>query len=258
MKRLAIVSATVEEQRGIVEALDGRYTQVHAGRDFVMGHFRGVPVVCVLCGIGKVAAAVTTTLLISRFGVSHIVFTGVAGSGNQFIDIGDIVVGNQVAQHDMDCTPMYDRYLVPGYQSPYFEVNEELSIQLYSAVVSFCIDGLQKIPLTDREEFGILLPNVFCGTIVTGDQFVRHPDQLEAIQAGFPDVAAIEMEGGAIGQVCNDLGIPFAIMRTISDKSNDESPINYPKFIEKVASQYAYGILERFCDLLAEQYFKKA
>jgi adenosylhomocysteine nucleosidase len=258
MKRLAIVSATIEEQDGITEQLVGRYVQAKGGRNFIMGHFRGVPVVCVLCGIGKVAAAITTTLLIVHFGVSHIVFTGVAGSGDQFVDVGDVVIGSELIHHDMDCQPMFNRFQVPGHPTGIYDCDEDLSHILYNSVGQFFMNDLRKaVSVEDREIFNIGYPNIFCGLIATGDQFIACEEKMAQLKTELPDVQAVEMEGAAIGQVCYEFSIPFAIMRTISDKANETSSTDYPWFIRRIAAQYALGIMTRMCDSIAEKYFNK-
>src|SRR3954469_12327356 len=100
--RIGIISALQEEQHGLVEAMEGTATLSHGMRSYTTGKLWGVDAVCVLSRIGKVAAAMTATMLIERFGVTHIVFTGVAGAGDPGIRVGDIVIADTLVQYDMD------------------------------------------------------------------------------------------------------------------------------------------------------------
>ena len=111
----AILSALPEEQSGLVGSLEQARRVVHAGRTFWVGGLHGKPVVLALSGIGKVAAATTATVLVERFGVARIVFTGVAGGVGEGVRVGDVVVARDYVQHDMDASPLVERWRVPGY-----------------------------------------------------------------------------------------------------------------------------------------------
>jgi adenosylhomocysteine nucleosidase len=111
--RLGIISALHEEQQGLVEAMERPYKLTHGMRDYFLGQLWEIDAVCVLSRIGKVAAALTTATLVEKFGVTHILFTGVAGAGDASIRVGDIVVAESLVQHDMDASPLFPRYEVP-------------------------------------------------------------------------------------------------------------------------------------------------
>src|SRR6476661_7410901 len=111
--RLGIISALHEEQQGLVEAMERPYKLMHGMREIWGGKLWQIDAVCVLSRIGKVAAAMTATLLVEKFGVTHILFTGVAGSGDPGVRVGDIVVAENLVQHDMDASPLFPRYEVP-------------------------------------------------------------------------------------------------------------------------------------------------
>jgi len=112
---LAILSALAEEQHGLVDAMQDMQCLRHAGRDFWLGRLHGHEVVCALSGIGKVAAATTTAALIERFGVRGILFTGVAGGIGADVNVGDVVIARSFLQHDMDASPIFPRWQLPGY-----------------------------------------------------------------------------------------------------------------------------------------------
>ena len=135
MKPIAIVSALHDELSKVLELMPDEHKQSRAGREFWLGHLHGQTVVVVLSGIGKVAAATTATLLIEHFGVSHIVFTGVAGALNHTVKVGDIVVGSSFMQHDMDASPIFPCYEIPGYGTAVFKADNTLSHELGDVLI---------------------------------------------------------------------------------------------------------------------------
>jgi adenosylhomocysteine nucleosidase len=243
-----IVSATIQEQQGIVQALEQRKNYTVGGREYFTGTFEGVWVVCVLCGIGKVAAAITATALIEHFQIDNIVFIGTAGSGNNIVKVGDIVIGRTLVQHDMDCSPMYPMFEVPLTNTIYFETDPLLSFNLRMACVNFIYHDLCDI-VDESTLFKydmITEPNVYDGLIVTGDKFVNTTQHRDLIRLRLPLTMAIEMEGAAIAQVCQAYQIPLAVMRVISDNADDQANYDYPSFLNEIAGKYAVPILRRF------------
>ncbi|MDZ4125551.1 MAG: 5'-methylthioadenosine/adenosylhomocysteine nucleosidase, partial [Hydrogenophaga sp.] len=121
MTHTAIVSALHDELASVLALMPDEHQQVVGGREFWVGHLHGQDVVAVLSGIGKVAAATTATLLIERFGVKRIVFTGVAGGLGSGVQVGDVVLARSFLQHDMDASPLFARNEVPGYGRARFD-----------------------------------------------------------------------------------------------------------------------------------------
>lgn len=247
---IAILSALPQEQRGLIELLHMPRKVNHANRDFWLGDLHGQPVVLALSKIGKVAAATTTTALIERFGVRRIVFTGVAGGLGAGVEVGDVVVATDFVQHDLDASPLYPRYELPLYGRTRIACDIFLSDLLFEASCAALAS----------ESLGI---HRFCnarvhrGLIASGDRFVCGAEESRRLlglmaQAGH-DVQAVEMEGAAVAQVCLDYGVPFAVMRTISDRADDSAPFDFPSFVEKVASPYAQNIIEAFLNLLSKK-----
>lgn len=225
--RLGIISALAEEQQGLLEALQSPATRVHGMREYTTGKLWEIDAVCVLSRIGKVAAAMTAAILVEKFGVTHIVFTGVAGSGDAHVNVGDIVVADSLVQHDMDASPLFPRFEVPLTGLSRFATDVALTERLAAAAAK-----------TTR---------VHRGLIASGDQFIGSLEQIVALKTALPDLLAVEMEGAAVAQVCFELGIPFAVIRTISDNANDAAAVDFLHFIETVASRYAFEVIENFC-----------
>ncbi len=243
---IAILSALAEEQYGLLERLQNPTKTSHASRDFWQGELHGRSVVLALSKIGKVAAATTATTLIERFGVGCMVFTGVAGGMATGVNVGDVVVGQEFMQHDMDASPLFTRFEVPLYGTTRFAGDPELTGQLVQAARS---------ALT-RPELSGLYPAaaVHIGLIASGDRFVSSGTESGALRAlllaGGHSALAVEMEGAAVAQVCADYCIPFAAVRTISDRADDSAHVDFPSFIEQVASRYAFAIVEGFLKAL--------
>src|SRR3954468_3702314 len=124
--RLGIISALYEEQQGLVEAMQSPYKLIHGMREYWGGQLWEIDAVCVLSRIGKVAAAMTATTLVEKFGVTHILFTGVAGSGDPSVHVGDIVVAESLVQHDIDASPLFPRFEVPLTGQTHFQPDQQL------------------------------------------------------------------------------------------------------------------------------------
>ncbi len=229
MSRIAIVAAMQQELAAVLDLLPDETLQAHAGRDFWVGHLHGREVVAVLSRIGKVAAATTAVGLIERFGVDRIVFTGVAGGLAPGVQRGDVVVADSFVQHDMDASPIFPRYEVPLYGTTRFATDPALTARLAAAVGS-ALHGTR----------------VHRGLIASGDRFVSSSSESRALQEALPEALAVEMEGAAFAQVCHDYGVPFAAVRTISDRADDEAHGDFLHFIEEVASRHSAAIVEAF------------
>ena len=227
MQLTAIVSAMHQELSAVLALMPDETRQAAGGRDFWQGHLHGHPVVTVLSRIGKVAAATTATALIERFGVTRIVFTGVAGGLAPGVQVGDIVVADSFLQHDLDASPIFPRYEVPLYGTSRFGADAVLSETLAQAARR----ALPGVPLHR-------------GLVVSGDRFVSTTSEARALQAALPEALAVEMEGAAIAQVCHDYGVPFAAVRTVSDRADDAAHGDFTRFVEEVASRHSAAIVE--------------
>ncbi|NHZ38171.1 5'-methylthioadenosine/adenosylhomocysteine nucleosidase [Massilia rubra] len=246
--RLGIISALHEEQEGLVEGMQGPATLIHGMRNYASGQVAGIDAVCVLSRIGKVAAAMTATTLVEKYGVTHILFTGVAGAGDAGVKVGDIVVAESLVQYDMDASPLFPRFEVPLTGLSHFQSDLQMSQRAASAALEFLDKDFETaIDDVERAEFGLERPRVHRGLIASGDQFISKRAHLAQLNGSLPGLLAVEMEGAAVAQVCFELGIPFAVIRTISDNANEEAATDFMRFVKSVASRYAFHIVTRFC-----------
>ncbi len=227
---LGIIGAMDEEVAKIKEQMQDVKVMSRAAMDFYEGTLKGKEVVVVRSGIGKVNAAVCAQILVDVYGVDAVVNTGIAGSLNARIDIGDIVLSTDALEHDMDAVS----FGYPLGQIPRMET------------LSFPADA--KLRSLAKKVCGEVVPevSVFEGRVVTGDQFVSDKKKKEWLVENF-DGYCTEMEGAAIAHTAYLNGIPFLIVRAISDKADDSASMDYPTF-EAKAIENSVKLLLEFCN----------
>ncbi len=197
-KPIGIIGAMQIEIEGLKAAMTDITEEVVSGVTFTSGRIAGVPVVCAVCGVGKVFAAIAAEAMILRYNVRALLNTGVAGGLAEGLSVGDVVLADAVVQHDMDTSPLGDPVgLLSGINVVRIPADENMLAALRAA--------------TEAEGLCYRV-----GTVATGDQFIASDAQKSRIKALF-DAAACEMEGGSIGHVAYVNGVPFAVLRAISD-----------------------------------------
>lgn len=217
----------VENLKGIIENVEIRSV---AGMDFYKGKISENNVVVVRSGIGKVNAAICTQILIDKFGVSAIINTGIAGSLNNDINIGDIVLSADTLQHDMDATAFgYDLSVIPRMENSVFKGDEEL-MKLAKETCEKNLTGVK----------------VFTGRVVSGDQFISDKEKKNWLVDNFKGDCT-EMEGAAIAHAAYLNNVPFLIIRAISDKADDSAHMDYPEF-EAMAIKNSVTILKEMIE----------
>lgn len=248
---IAILSALPEEQGSLVSALECAERVRHAGRDFWRGRLHGHDLVLVLSGIGKVAAASTAASLAERFGARRMVFTGVAGGLGEGVRVGDVVVARHYLQHDMDASPIFPRWQVPGHDAACMACDATLTATLLEAV-GLCIERAEGGFGPESAATGAA--RLHHGLVASGDRFVSTAAESCALRgtlrAAGHDVLAVEMEGAAVAQVCREHGLPFAAVRTISDRADDGAPGDFAHFVRHVAGPRADALVHQFLRLL--------
>lgn len=227
MRKLGIIGAMSIE----VENLKGLMTELtvaeKAGMELYEGLLEQLPCVVVQCGVGKVNAAMCVQILCDCFAVTHIVNTGVAGSLCAELDIGDFVISKDAIYHDFDCSvinPNYTVGQVPGLPVRSFAADQEL-IALATAAAEQVYAGHSKL-----------------GTVASGDQFVCDKALKERIIAN-TGALCTEMEGAAIAHAAWRNGVPFVVIRAISDKADDSAQMDYPTF-EKIAAERCSAVTQ--------------
>ena len=193
------------------------------GVRFLCGKIAEIPVVAAKCGVGKVFAAICAQAMILGFSPRLIVNTGVAGNLSDTLSIGDIVISTSVVQHDMDTSPIGDPVgLISGINKVYIESDKEAA--------DLMAEALSEIGLTYR-----------MGVVASGDQFVATEEKRDFIRETFGALCC-EMEGAAVGQVCYVHGVPFLVLRALSDGADGSSPDDFPAYCEKVSENSSRAI----------------
>jgi len=232
-----------EELKALLAQMPDEQRVRIAGRDFWVGHLHGQPVVAVLSRIGKVAAATTATVLLERFAVRAVVFSGVAGGLAPGVNVGDVVVATELLQHDMDASPLFPKYEVPLMGLSHFATDAAISESLAAVAEETLRDPVALVGQGAVDEFGLHSPKVHRGLLISGDRFVSTAAESETLRRHLPDALAVEMEGASVAQVCHDYGVPFAAMRTISDRADDEAHGDFARFVAEVASRYSLALV---------------
>ena len=229
--KLGIIGAMDVEVATLKAKMENVTTTTHAASAYFEGTLEGSPAGVVQCGVGKVNAAMCAQILCSVYGVTHIVNTGIAGSLCADLDIGDLVICRDAMYHDFDCVHFgYEMGKVPGMNVVAFPANESMIAAAVSAAEAEN-PGHSKI-----------------GRIATGDLFVAAKPAKEAIIAK-TGALCTEMEGAAIAHTAYRNGVPFVIIRAISDKADDSAQMDYPTF-EAIAAQRCANVTCRLAAIL--------
>ena len=224
--KLGIIGAMEQEVETLLGLLENVHSVQKAGSTYYAGTLDGLDVVVVQCGIGKVNAALCVQVLCDLFGVTHVVNTGIAGSLRPELDIGDLVISSDAMYHDVDCVHFgYTMGQMPGMPVS-FAADEMLVLLAYSAAET------------------VNPGHTFIGRVASGDQFVAEKALKNKIVT-VTQALCTEMEGTAIAQAATRNGIPFVIIRAISDKADDSAEMDYPTF-EKLAAHRCAAVTRDF------------
>ncbi len=237
---IAIISAMPEEMQTLLEEMQVKETITKGKRDYYQGTLYGKEIVLVFSRWGKVAAATTTTQLFNLFDIKEVIFSGVAGALDASLNIGDIVIGTELIQYDMDASPLYPALEIPLLGKTAFSTS---NIEKLTTATQNFLKNYPTFFNNEPEKFGIQNPKFYKGMIVSGDQFVNASEKIREIKTLVPNALCVEMEGAAVAQVCYEYDIPFQIIRIISDKADDNSHVDFPVFAREVAGKYAAGIM---------------
>jgi len=240
---LGIMGAMPEEMDKIIAAINNKEIVESGSRIYYRGDLDGQEVVAVFSRWGKVAAATTAANMILHFKVDRIVFTGVAGAISHELNVGDIVIGQRLYQHDMDARPLMRRFEIPLTGKTSFETPQQNVDTMAQAVHNFLKNNKEfRKVLSDHD---ITNPKMRCG-----DLFISSTEMKHALIKNLPSVLCAEMEGAAVAQVCDDFGVPLTVVRVISDTADEEAHISAIGFVNQHAGDYSLSILKEYIRLI--------
>lgn len=221
---IGIIGAMDEEVEILLENITNKQQIIIANCVFYTGNLKGKDVVLLKSGIGKVNAAMATTIMHERFSPEYVINTGSAGGYSDELDVGDIVISTEIVHHDVDATAFDYAYgQVPGMPATY---------QADPKLTEKTIDAVKKLGV-----------RAMTGIIATGDSFMNDPKRVSFVLEQFKDVIALEMEAAAIAQVCYQYDTPFVVIRALSDIAGKESSISFDTFLSKAAQNASQLII---------------
>lgn len=235
MQLVGIIGAMEPEIAILKAQLSGMTTVKLADYEFYQGRLADTEVVLVQSGIGKVASAVATTLMISQFKPDCVINTGSAGGFDPELNVGDVVISSEVRHHDVDVTAFgYEIGQVPRMPAGF---------TAHPALISAAEQSITTLGFCKTKK----------GLITTGDIFMCQPERIAKTRADFPSMLAVEMEGAAIAQACYQLNTPFVVIRSLSDIAGKESPTSFEAYLEIASKNSSAMVLELLKNLKTVQ-----
>ena len=224
--KYAIIGAMEEEVEAIKERITIHSSTTIANCEYNIGSYGDHEIILLQSGIGKVNAALSTTILHERFKPDYVINTGSAGGTDPTLEVGDIVIGENILHHDADATAFgYKFGQIP--QMPEVFTSDDQLVQRAKESIERLTGDFQKV----------------VGIIGTADSFMSDAERVSQVIERFPEVKALEMEAAAIAQVFYQYGTPFLIIRSLSDIAGKTSEVSFEKFLEKAAENSATFIL---------------
>lgn len=227
---IGIIGALNDEVREIIGRLENRVTETVGSIEFNLGELYGKKVVIARCGVGKVFAAICAEAMIIKYAPKLIVNSGVGGALDKSLRPLDIVFADKLVQHDMDTSPLGDPVgLISGINQVYFETDARARMILEESAREMDI-------------------NYLVGTIATGDKFISEKEDKNRLTAIF-GATACEMEGGAIAHTAFVNGVPFMVVRAISDSADGDACMDYPTFLPaatRISTALTLALIEKY------------
>jgi len=226
MQKVGIIGAMEQEIALLKAQIQDLQTTKIADYEFYSGSLNGTAVVLVQSGIGKVAAAVATTLLIHQFQPDAVINTGSAGGFDPELNVGDVVIASEVRHHDVDVTAFgYELGQVPRMPAAF---------TAHPQLIAAAEQSIQQLGFCKTKK----------GLVTTGDVFMCQPERIAKTRAEFPAMLAVETEGAAIAQVCHQLHTPFVVIRSLSDIAGKESPSSFEAYLEIASKNSSAMVIE--------------
>ncbi len=229
--KIAVIGAMEQEVEALRLAIEDAQTDIIAKSEFTVGKYAGHDVILLKSGIGKVNAAMSTSILLEKFNPDIVINTGSAGGFDSSLEVGAIVISDEVRHHDVDVTAFgYEMGQVPDLP-PAFKSDEKL----------------RKLAEATVNELGE--HQYATGLIATGDSFMSDSERVELVRGYFPQMKAAEMEAAAVAQVCYQFEVPFVIIRSLSDIAGKESSISFEEFLPLAAKHSTEIVLRLIAKL---------
>ena len=229
--KIGIIAAMPEELVYLIQHLDDASEEKVLGNSYHTGKIGSAELVLVESGIGKVMSAISVAILADHFQVDAVINTGSAGAVANGIAVGDVVIADKLAYHDVDVTAFGYDYGQMAQQPLYFESDKKF--------ISLIQESLSKLEQTWH-----------LGLIATGDSFVAGEDKIKAIKEHFPQVLAVEMEGAAIAQATHSIGLPFMVIRAMSDTASHDANVTFDEFILEAGKRSAETLIQFLKELV--------
>jgi len=232
---IGILCAIPQEFAYLADTLDQPSASEAAGVRFLAGRLDDHPVVLALAGMGKVNAAVATTVLIERYDSRVVLFSGIAGGLDPSLSIGDVVIADHVVHHDAGYAGADGFTIYQAGYLPIFDANDDLGYRVDQALLDRARDALADLELAPLSSLpSAQVPRLHFGRVLTGDQFVASEEIRERLFRELGGVA-VEMEGAAMAQTCAAFGVPWLVVRALSDLAGHNSHVDFPRFVDEVA-----------------------
>lgn len=225
---IGIIGAMTVEVDGLRKIMTEKSDKIIAGTTFTKGILCGKEAVVAVCGEGKVNAAICAQTMIMEYHPDMIVNTGVGGGLAEGLKIGDVVAATKVVEHDMDMSPL-------GFKKGYICGIDGIEMECDKEITELLSDCIKECEIDCRQ-----------GIVATGDQFISSEEKKKWLVETF-DAAVCEMEGGAIGHVCVKNGVPFGVLRAISDGGDDEASMSFPEFAA-LAAENSIKVMTLFAE----------
>lgn len=223
--KIAVIGAMEEEVELLRNEIENPETKTIANSEFTSGTYKNHEVVLLRSGIGKVNAAMTTSILLSEYKPDYVINTGSAGGYDPNLEVGAIVISDEVRHHDVDVTAFgYEIGQVPQLPAA-FKADKHL------------------MRLAEDAVYEIGEHQAATGLIATGDIFMHDPAKVEQVRIHFPQMKACEMEAAAVAQVCHQFEVPFVVIRALSDIAGKESSISFDEFLPVAAKHSTQVVL---------------
>lgn len=224
--KIAVIGAMEEEVELLRATLENAATETIANSEYTQGTYKGKDVILLKSGIGKVNAAMSTTILLEKYQPDFVINTGSAGGYDENLDVGAIVISDEVRHHDVDAT-------IFGYEMG----------QVPQMPAGFKADT-RLMDIAEQAVAEVGEHQSATGLITTGDSFMNDPVRVETVRGYFPTMKAVEMEAAAVAQVCYQFATPFVVIRALSDIAGKQSNISFDEFLPIAAKHSTQIVLK--------------